>query len=45
MADAGFSDLKKKEDAMTLVNEASNAYYETLTDAPDDAKLECPFAE
>jgi hypothetical protein len=39
MADAGFSDLKKKEDAMTLVNEASNAYYETLTDAPDDAKL------
>jgi hypothetical protein len=46
MADAGYADFKKKEDAMTSVNEASNAYYESLNPAetttpvePDPAKL------
>lgn len=39
MADAGFAEVKQKQDAMNIVNEASNAYYETLTDAPDEAKL------
>lgn len=39
MADAGYPDLKTQDAAMTSVNEASNAYYETMTDAPDEAKL------
>ena len=39
MADAGYSEFKTKDDAMMSVNDASNAYYETLTDTPDDAKL------
>ncbi|GAB3605192.1 hypothetical protein GCM10027413_06010 [Conyzicola nivalis] len=38
MADAGWSDFKKKEDAMNEVNEASNAYWEKgATEEPDDA--------
>jgi hypothetical protein len=38
MADAGWTDFKKKEDAMMEVNEASNAYWENgATEEPDDA--------
>jgi len=39
MADAGYPGLKTQDAAMMSVNDASNAYYETATEAPDDAKL------
>ncbi|WP_411698254.1 hypothetical protein [Conyzicola sp.] len=38
MADAGWADFKKKEDASTEVSEASNEYWATgTTEEPDDA--------
>jgi hypothetical protein len=46
MADAGFTEFSKQEDALTSINDASNAYYETLGGSedtmpaePDPAKL------
>jgi hypothetical protein len=39
MADAGYTGLSTKDDAMNQVNDESNAYYETLTGEADPAKL------
>jgi hypothetical protein len=39
MADAGYTGLSTKDDAMNQINDESNAYYETLTGEADPAKL------